>query len=367
MTGKKSRIVAVHLLNDYSGSPLVFMQALKGLQAAGHPVVVHTSKSRNGFLDRLSVPFVYFPYVFFNNNLLRLIAFCCSQIILFFQLLRYRKEDVIIYVNTLLPFGAALAGAYMNKKVIYHIHESYIRPALLKRFLKFVAGKTADTVFYVSHYLQKEERIAGVNGQVIYNVLPDEFTRKAGSHSYHQPANGAFTVLMICSLKNYKGIPEFIQLAGRHSGFNFDLVLNAGQRELDQYFSNVQLPGNLRVYPVQTDLDSFYRNASLVVNLTNPSLCIETFGMTLLEAMCYGIPVIGPPVGGPAELVKNEFNGFCIDVRDKVTLDSRLAYLAAHPELMSALSKGALKTAADFDAAHFQEKVINSVQEDFIL
>lgn len=363
----KSRIVAVHLLNDFSGSPLVFTQALSGLQHSGHEVIVHTSSSRDGFLDRLNVPFVYFPYSFFKNSFLRLFAFSLSQCYLFFQLLRYRKENVIIYVNTLLPFGAALAGAIMGKKVMYHVHESYIRPKLLKFFLRFVASKTADTVVYVSNYLMNTDKISGPHGHVIYNALPDEFTTKAENFSYHAHTEGQFTVLMICSLKDYKGIPEYLQLAKRHPHLQFELVLNAPISEISNYFAKREDTKNLKIFSVQTDLDSFYRRASLVVNLTNPALCVETFGMTILEAMCYGIPVIAPPLGGPAELVKNEYNGFSIDVRDASTLDFRLQYLASHPELMNSLSNGALQTAAQFNAGRFKKELVNTLQRDLNL
>ncbi len=361
MNGSKSRIIAIHLLNDYSGSPLVFSQALSGLQAAGHEVIIHTSRGRDGFLLKPGLPIVYFPYAFFPNVMFRLIAFFYSQAYLFFQLQRYRKDDVIIYINTLLPFGAALAGAWMKKKVVYHVHESYIRPVFFKKFLKFIAAKTADSVLYVSHYLHREENIAGVPGQVVYNALPDEFVQQAGTHRYFPFSGSEFTVLMVCSLKEYKGIPEFIKLARRHAHFRFELVLNASSSEIHAYFSKTDLPVNLHLFPVQTNLDAFYRRASLVVNLTNPSLCIETFGMTLLEAMCYGVPVIAPPLGGPAELVQSAFNGYAIDVRDEATLDFRLEYLAANPEMMDKLSEGARKTARRFRADAFRREVVSGI------
>ena len=45
-------------------------------------------------------------------------------------------------------------------------------------------------------------------------------------------------------------------------------------------------------------------------------MCVETFGMTILEAMPYGIPAIVPNVGGPLELVQHGYNGYCVDVRN---------------------------------------------------
>ena len=53
-----------------------------------------------------------------------------------------------------------------------------------------------------------------------------------------------------------------------------------------------------------------------MLNLSNPFVWVETFGMTILEAMAYGVPSIVPNVGGPIELIEDGYNGFCVDVTD---------------------------------------------------
>ncbi len=359
MNTTKSKIVAVHLLNDFSGSPLVFSQALNALKASGHPIVIHTSKGRSGFLDQVEASKFYFPYQFYSNIFIRLMAFTFSQVFLFFQLLKYRKEDVIIYVNTLLPFGAALAAFCMRKKTFYHVHESYIQPAPLKSFLRWVASFTADTIFYVSNYLYQAEKIGNVNACVLHNVLPQSFVDRAAKNLYSPSSNERFTVLMVCSFKVYKGVPQFVELAARHPNLNFELVLNASKVEVCLNFTPQHIPSNLSVFSVQKDLDSFYSRANLVVNLTNPKQCIETFGMTLLEAMSYGVPVIAPTQGGPAEIVEETINGFQIDVHDEATLDFRLSFLASNPEFMQQLSTGARETAKRFGSEKFKNSLIN--------
>lgn len=357
----KPKIVAIHLLNDFSGSPMVLSQALKGLQKSGHEVVLHTAGGREGFLTDIDCKKEFFQYKFYQNSLLRLAAFLFSQMAVFFQLLKYRNENVVIYVNTLLPFGAALAGKLMGKKVVYHIHESYIKPALLKRFLKGVASVTADMALYVSNYLCDTEKVKNIKYKVIYNALPDDFIAKAEGFSFHTPNAESFLVLMVCSLKEYKGINEFVALAARHSKLKFEMVLNASAEEIAHYFSTQILPANLTVFSTQKDLDPFYRRASLLLNLTNPGLCIETFGMTILEAMCYGIPVIAPPVGGPTEFVEQGKNGFTIDVRHEVALDLAIEKLSKNVALMGSLSKNAKETATRFSTKDLQNEIVKVI------
>jgi glycosyltransferase involved in cell wall biosynthesis len=79
--------------------------------------------------------------------------------------------------------------------------------------------------------------------------------------------------------------------------------------------------------------------------------------MTLLEAMCYGVPVIAPNVGGPMEIVQSGENGFTLDVRRADELDATLNNLYSHPELCAALSKGALATAGRFSSQKLKSTV----------
>lgn len=68
---------------------------------------------------------------------------------------------------------------------------------------------------------------------VVPNALPKEFTDKL----IYAP-DTAFdrkTVLMLSSLKDYKGTREFIQLSQRLPEYKFVLVINDTQDNIDKY------------------------------------------------------------------------------------------------------------------------------------
>lgn len=95
----------------------------------------------------------------------------------------------------------------------------------------------------------------------------------------------------------------------------------------------------------------FYARASLVLNLTNPRLAIETFGLTPLEAMAAGLPVIVPPVGGIAELVQAGVNGYCIDVACVDAIASHINTVLGDAALYRRLSAAALRLSQRYDSA----------------
>lgn len=361
MNKSRSHIVFVHLLNDYSGSPLVLSQVLRLPALADCDRTVYTSgRGRSGFLSDIEgTEYRYFWYKWSGNAWLRLINYCISQILLFCKLLRYWKKDTTIYVNTLLPFGAALAGKLMGKKVIYHVHETSMRPALLKRFLRAVAGFTATKVIHVSKYLAETEAFQGVSNEVVYNSLAPAFFEKAGQP--YEKGEDTFRVLMLCSLKRYKGVDEFVSLARRMPAISFDLVLNANDAEIAAWPSLLLPPVNLTVYPVQKDVHPFYRRASLLINLSHPDEWVETFGMTVLEGMVYRLPAIVPPKGGVVELVEHGVNGYLADYRDLQTITRHIRDLSNDKALYQQMCIAAHEKAASFGPSSFAKQITASL------
>lgn len=351
------KIICTHLYNDFSGSPLVLATAIKGLVKKGHAVTLLTSDTA-GFLTDLSVEKVNIPYEFTPNKLKRLINLFVNQWLVFCQILQYRKEDVVIYINTLLPFGAALAGKLTGKKVIYHVHETSINPLIFKYFLKFIAAITAKQAIYVSKYLMETEAIPWTKGKVVYNALSDNFIKTAKQYILQNHTKEySFTILMLCSLKRYKGVDQFVTLAKRLPNYRFELVLNATAEAINEYFKVKELPENLVLFPKQSNVHWFYKRAHLVVNLSNPAQWIETFGMTLLEAMTYGIPVIAPAVGGPVEVVQDGKNGYCINSQQTNLLVSKIKALADKNDLYQSFSNNAIKFANLFQRDAFNSQI----------
>lgn len=360
---RSQKIIFVHLLNDYSGSPRVLSQIIDATKANKDvtEVELYLGSDGTGFLSNKDcVTYKYF-YRRSSKTLLALIFFLLSQIALFYKLLRYRKEDVCFYINTMLPFGAALAGKLMGKEIFYHIHETSLRPAIFKSFLRWVVNSTASTVIYVSEYLRLTEPFKIDDQTVIYNCLSRDFSQAASANTYFFDSK-TFNVLMVCSLKSYKGVNEFVNIAemfSHRSDMSFRLVLNANEREIDEFFLGVCIPENLSIFPFQPDLKKFYSEANLVLNLSKTDQWVETFGLTILEAMSYGIPTIVPPIGGPAELVRNNQDGYLIASSDTKGLYSRILSLSDDRNLCLDLSKSARKQSLKFNEDVFRKALKN--------
>lgn len=353
------KIIFVHLFNDRSGSPKVLSQVINAASRDGIDMELLTSHSTDGFLSNLPVVYREIFYSRSENKIITLFYYLISQIYLFFKCLRYANQDVIFYLNTLMPFGAALAGWIMRKPIIYHIHETSIRPQLLKDFLKFFVRFTSSKIIYVSEFLKREDGYGNKDKFVVYNAIDSNVNKE--EHHNLRP----FNILMACSLKRYKGVYEFFSLAGKfleHNDIIFTLVLNASQNEIDECLKGIDIPSNVSVFSRQAELGKFYSKAHVLLNLSRPDEWVETFGLTILEGMAYGLPVIVPPVGGPSEIVENGRQGYTISCYETEEIIKALEDLKNNSDLYKYMSGEALARAASFDISSFEKKIIDIIK-----
>jgi glycosyltransferase involved in cell wall biosynthesis len=346
------KIFAFHLLNDYSGSPKVLMQLVKGWVAHDNSVHIVTCAGRQGFLsDIAGAHYHFFAYRWAKSTFLRLFLFFGSQFWLFWKTLFLVGRQDVVYINTVLPFGAALAGKLKGCKVIYHIHETSLKPAIFKRFLFAWVRFCATEVVYVSQYLAQQEPISQRKKYILYNAIEDDFLQKAieNRRTPDTPQN----VLMVCSLKVYKGVWQFVHLAEANPQFRFRLIVNASKEELTTFWETYNLPANLETSPTQTNLHPHYAWADAILNLSLPDAWVETFGLTIIEGMAYGLPAIVPPIGGIAELIEEGKNGFQCDSRDLPTLSAQLNRLLQDVPLYKNMAENARQKIASFSEKNF--------------
>ena len=361
------KILFFHLTNDLSGSPKVLSQIILSLNQEEYDKTLYSAKSEKGFLNGVAKNHVQYNFKTYKNKYIRAINYFISQFLLFFRLLKYFNKDVIFYVNTMMPFGAALSAKLINKEVIYHIHETSIQPQILKNLLKQIIKITADKIIYVSNFTKEVEKIDCKYQEVIYNALPKSLHEAGRNHTYLHNYDKKFNVLMVCSLKDYKGINEFIDIAKLcldHTNVTFSLVLNADSSEINAFKKNIKIK-NIKVFDRQTNLIPFYEKTSLLLNLSRPDEWVETFGLTIIEAMAFGIPVIVPAVGGPDEIVNEGKHGFKISCYETKKISELILKMSINGDSCRRISTMCKKRSEDFSEERFLSQINKIIKNSF--
>lgn len=308
------KIVFFHPRNDFSGSTRVLANVIES-QYADQKVEVISMNYADGFLSYLSnVRIIPIRLISIKKHQIPIITPLLWRFYAVCLAWKYANHCEIFYVNTLLPWYAAIVGRLRCKRIIYHVHEKFVVTSPEIRLAEYVFNHVRAKRIFVSRYVQNCYHMREDCETVVrYNTLPASFLKAVQIVPLKKRKRN--TILMMSSLLESKGIFTFIKVAKLLPNLSFKLVLSASVNDIIHFIGN-DIPANLEWWPAQRDIHPFLHAADIVLNLSIPSLWIETFGMTILEAMAYGIPAIVPNVGGPIEIVENGYNGYCIDVTD---------------------------------------------------
>ncbi len=93
-------------------------------------------------------------------------------------------------------------------------------------------------------------------------------------------------------------------------------------------------------YVSETDIEILYKNSSLYLY----TAIEEDFGMGIVEAMGYGIPVIAINRAGPSKIITHNHNGFLVEPDDHKAMASTIKKCLNNRELVLKIGKNAVHT-----------------------
>ena len=109
-------------------------------------------------------------------------------------------------------------------------------------------------------------------------------------------------------------------------------------------------------------LRTYYSAADVFVTMP----WYEPFGITPLEAMACGTPVIGANVGGIKYTVRDGETGYLVPPRDEDALAERLAHMYRHPELLTSLGCQGIRRVHDLFTWRHVGNALAAVYEEVL-
>jgi glycosyltransferase involved in cell wall biosynthesis len=182
--------------------------------------------------------------------------------------------------------------------------------------------------------------------QVIPNFLPVDrgMVREDVSRYTSQLPPDGF-LLFVGDLSRDKGVDVLLRAyAGLQNAPPLVLI---GRRRPD---TPTELPANvfmLGSWPHSAVMEAYRRCSFSLL----PSVCAETFGIVVIEAMSMARPVIASRIGGLSDVIIDGENGFLVPPRDVESLRQSMQRLLSDAALRAEMEKGALRRAQDFGAS----------------
>lgn len=358
------KILFVHLLNNYTGSPRILRSIIEVCNK-NNKVSLITSKT-DGILSNIENISTYDNGYRWSNNRIKLNFFFIYSQIKIFLFVIFHKFD-LIYINTVLPFGASLAARIKRKKIIYHVHEIYINPGFVKRLYYKIMLKTANKIICVSKYVQDNLPRTNIHCKTVYNSIEMHDFTNINLDEYLLKKFNSRIIFMPTSLKDYKGVDRFVELARHMPEYNFHLLCSVSIDDMNNYFSDTKLPDNLVLEGKKPDIFNDYCESAITMNLTLYDKCIETFGLTIVEGFDTFTPAIAPNYGGPKEIINNGKDGFLIDPYDIDSIEESIKRILLNFDTYKNYAINAKKRAQFFNKDLFIsniKEVVLSMEND---
>jgi len=206
-----------------------------------------------------------------------------------------------------------------------------------QRWVYHIFLRTADIVIVNSNYVGNAAIALGAREERVKVVCPvGQELPGQGEPATHGVAERP-TVLCVSNLEQRKAQEYLLRAVAllREQAFSLMLVGSERAREADyvaklrdmtqalDLADKVCFAGRLE----GKDLAAAYRQADIFVL---PSL-MEGYGLVLLEAMSFGLPVVASKVGGIPEIVSDGVEGILVPPRDEKALANAIAELLACP------------------------------------
>ena len=288
-----------------------------------------------------------------------------SKISRFFK--AYKKAKQILenkdlrnwLITTQDPFFTGLLGYLLKGKFYIKLHvqihgfEKFF--GLRKLIAKFIISR-ADGFRVVSKRLKKrlidEFGIKENKITVVYIFTPTNINLNIKYAEKLQKITSSYltkkvekfiflTVGRLVPIKNIQlQVRAFIEISKKYPDIELWIIGNGpGKYKIQDAKNGIQIPQGIKLLGWQDNLDKFYSQADIFLLTSN----YEGWGLAVIEAANYNLPIIMTDVGNAGEIIKNNESGIVIPINNQKELEKAMIKLIEDKELRKRLGDNAKK------------------------
>jgi glycosyltransferase involved in cell wall biosynthesis len=166
--------------------------------------------------------------------------------------------------------------------------------------------------------------------------------------------NKKFTIGFTSRIEKEKGIYELLQATKILQKTPINFIIAGKGRESNKvqlYINNNKLQKTVHFVGFQKDISHILQKVDAVILPSDH----EGLGLTLIEALKMGIPIIGTNTGGIPEILKNGYNGILIE-KDPKDISDKIYNLYINKSLYKKLQANTIKSIKNFDSKNIIQK-----------
>lgn len=286
------------------------------------------------------------------------------------------KYDTIIIENQP-KYGLILRNMSKNAKLILHLHNDYLN---IKTKNAKQIKETYDTIFSISNYINnrvkeinsKECKLKVLYNGIDFNKFDTEKYNKLELRKKYGFKEDDFIFIYSGRLAKEKGVKELIEAFCKVNNNSAKLlIVGRKQKGQERYYEEL-----LKIAKIKKENIIFkgyveYEKMPELYNIADigiiPSICNEAFGLSTIECLACGNPVVVSNMGALPEIINNAKCGK-IAIYDENYVENlkenMIYFLNLEREKIKNLKKEAVTTAKKYTKEIYIQNFLKLIEEE---
>lgn len=358
--------IELHLLL-FSNGPLADKSAALGVQVQVLPLPERLNHSGDSIFKQNRK-------LFGIGRLLGDLTLSLPRLVKYLMVLRQTIHQIapdLIHSNGIKPHLLLSLTQPKSTPIIWHIHEFYGSRPLVVKLMRWASSRaTAGIAISQAVAADTQKCLPHLPLSVIYNTINvHHFTPKVPKLLPESPPT---RVGLVATFARWKGHKIFLEAAAQvlqtpsHRPVHFYIIggpiyktqgSQYSEVELRQYATQLGIWEHVDFLSFQENIADIYRWLDIVVHASTEP---EPFGLSIIEAMACGKPVIVAKAGGAGELFTHGVDAIGVPPGDPKALAKALEDLLHHPELWSKMGAQARHTVTQrFNQEQYGEQILS--------
>ncbi|MCC3862735.1 glycosyltransferase [Terrisporobacter petrolearius] len=277
------------------------------------------------------------------------------------KIVKDENIDVIHSHHRMATLTAKIVSRFVKVRVIHTQHlciEDKFK--LTKLALNNIQTITVSNA--AKRILETKSNLEDKNITTIYNTIEVKNENKVVDERLKQlKESGYYIVCQVSRVIDYKGVYDFVDIAEvtvkENDNIRFVFIGDGPEKEkLQKYIKEKKLEKYVYMLGSKNNVIEHLKYIDLVL------LCsyIEGLPLAPLEAFSQGIPVIATNIDGTNEEIKDDYNGFLVNIKDIDAFKTNILKVFNDKSLQKKLKENATKTYYD----NFNEVIYKSRHQD---
>lgn len=263
-----------------------------------------------------------------------------------------KKENPSIFVSFLVPFNIlsffSLIGSRIPKIICERTDPNRIKANYILRVFRYLAYRNADGLVFQTQR-QKEYFSEKIQAHSVVICNPSFVSIDFKGYALQcEKKNRIVTVSRIHPCKNLPLlINAFSNVVKNYPNIVLDIYGTGDElymASIQQLVINLGLTNSVRLKGTSNNIYSEISDALFYISSSD----FEGMSNAVMEAISVGLPVISTNVSGAFEMIKNNDNGFIVDVGDEYNLTDKMQVLLASPKLCKQMSYSSVLISSRF-------------------